>query len=125
MALVTNAQVRKWYLAEVRKITDANSRWVRAGIALSERARRCHALRHQARLRARQMMSNPAEVRLLEARDRALYGDSNGPTFEQLMQRYRQAGLSEAESLEAIIEGSQRTSRLSSFSSGAPVKRNL
>jgi hypothetical protein len=55
------------------------------------------------------MMAEPAEVELLRARDRAVYGSPDGPTFAFLVEQGRQAGLEDNAIYEAIIEGSYRT----------------
>jgi len=55
------------------------------------------------------MMADPAEVELLRARDLALYGNTNGPTFAFLVEQGRRAGLTEPAIYEAIIEGAYRT----------------
>jgi hypothetical protein len=55
---VTNTQIRSWYLNEVSKIADPNKQWVRRGDALEQRARRAWQLRHDLRLKAREMMED-------------------------------------------------------------------
>jgi hypothetical protein len=44
----------------------------------------------------------------LRERDRSIYGNPDGPTFEILVQKLRQRGLSDEEAWEAIIESSKR-----------------
>jgi hypothetical protein len=46
-------------------------------------------MRHTARLEARAMMADPTEVELLRARDMALYGNADGPTFAFLVEQGR------------------------------------
>ena len=55
------------------------------------------------------MMTDPAEVELLWARDVAKYGSPDGPTFESLVERLKEAGLEEDRIYEAIIDNSYRT----------------
>lgn len=55
------------------------------------------------------MMTNLAEVELLRARDMAEYGNPDGPTFEFLVEKVKDAGLVEDAVYETIIEGSYRT----------------
>jgi len=66
-------------------------------------------VRHEARLQARSMMTDQAEVELLRARDMAISGNTDGPTFEFLVQKLREAGLEGDAIYEAIIEGAHRT----------------
>lgn len=66
-------------------------------------------MRHEARLEARAMMTDPTEVALLRARDMISYGNPDGPTFEFLVEQARQAGLEEQAIYDAIIDGSYRT----------------
>jgi hypothetical protein len=56
-------------------------------------------------------MENKAEVEDLRERDRRLYGNPDGPTFEQLVQQNRKSGMPLAQSYESIIEGAQITNR--------------
>jgi hypothetical protein len=55
------------------------------------------------------MMADPTDVELLRARDMAVYGNPDGPTFEFLIEQGRQAGLEEHAIYEAIIDGAYRT----------------
>jgi hypothetical protein len=66
-------------------------------------------MRHTARLEARAMMADPTEVELLRARDMALYGNADGPTFASLLEQGRRSGLTEQAIYEAIIAGAYRT----------------
>lgn len=104
----TNTEIRQWYLERVSHIRELNQQWMSAGLAARERAQEAWHLRHTARLDARAMM-DPTEAELLRARDLAVYGHPDGPTFEYLVKRGREAGLVEEAMYEAIIEGSYRT----------------
>jgi hypothetical protein len=66
-------------------------------------------MRHEARLKARAMMTDPSEVALLRARDMAHYGNLDGPTFEFLVEQARKSGLEEHAIYDAIIDDSYRT----------------
>jgi len=67
------------------------------------------AIRHDARIMSRAMMSDPAEVEDLRKRDMEKYGNPDGPTFDQLVRRNRENGLTGDAVYEAIVESSQRT----------------
>lgn len=79
---MTNREVREWYLARNAAIRARDAELGAAGVSLEERARRDFEARHQARLEARGMMEDAAEVADLGRRDGAKYGDPDGPSFE-------------------------------------------
>ena len=106
----TNVEIRQWYVEQVSPIPELNQPWLAAGLSAQERAERAWRMRHTARLEARAMMADPTEVELLRARDMALYGNADGPTFAFLVEHGRRAGLTEQAIYEAIIEGAYRTS---------------
>ncbi len=54
-------------------------------------------------------MASLEEVELLRQRDIAEYGNPDGPTFEFLVEKLKDAGLEEDTIYEAIIDGSYRT----------------
>jgi hypothetical protein len=105
----TNAEIRQWYLDQVSAIPELNQQWLATGLSARERAEKAWRIRHTARLEARAMMSDPAEVDLLRARDVTLYGNPDGPTFAFLIDQGRHAGLEEQAIYEAIIAGAYRT----------------
>ena len=105
----SNAEVRRWYLDKVAAIPELNALWVEQGLSLRERAENAWRFRHEARLQARSMMADPAEVKLLRERDMVKYGNPDGPTFEYLVERLKEAGLDEDAIYEAIIYNSYRT----------------
>lgn len=109
--LQSNGEVRDWYNNEVSKILPLNEMWIKEGVPLEERAKRAHDLRHQARLKARELMSSEQDVKLLELRDLEVYGNKDGPTFEQLIEKSRKKGLSKEEAYESIIDSSNRTNK--------------
>jgi hypothetical protein len=55
------------------------------------------------------MMSDPAELAALQERDRAKYGNPDGPTFEWLLERARAKGLEGDAAYLSIVESAQRT----------------
>ncbi|PRQ03033.1 hypothetical protein ENSA5_19720 [Enhygromyxa salina] len=105
----TTPDVRAWYNAQVSTIPDQNQIWLLEGLSAEERAHRAYTIRHEARLEARAMMSSKLEVAQLRARDRAKYGDPDGPSFEYLVEKNRQQGLEGDAIYEAIIESAART----------------
>ncbi|MBE7448948.1 MAG: hypothetical protein HS111_08640 [Kofleriaceae bacterium] len=109
-ALATNAGVRDWYNGEVARIGAQNAAWKAAGVPLEARARRAYEVRHQARLKARQMMRRRDEVDRVEARDQVKYGDLDGPTFDQLLAESMGQGLTREQALERILGSSTQTS---------------
>lgn len=104
-----NAEVRRWYLERVALIPELNKQWLEQGLSAQERAEAAWRIRHDARLEARAMMANPAEGELLRRRDVAEYGNPDGPAFEFLVEKLKEAGLEGDAVYDAIIDGSYRT----------------
>jgi hypothetical protein len=117
-----DGEVRAYYLRTVASIGPADAGWRREGVPAEERARRAFRIRHEARVTARAMMKDPAEVRLLEARDQQKYGHPDGPTFDELVARQKDKGLAGDAVYEAIVESAQRTDGLVNDLSGAKGK---
>jgi hypothetical protein len=105
---MTNAEIRLWYLERVAGISSLNQQWMEAGYGLETRAQMAWQIRHDARLEARALMPDPVERELVRARDVAVYGNPDGPTFDFLLARAREAGLSGDRCYEAILNGSSR-----------------
>ena len=105
----TNAEVRRWYLEQVTRILELNRQWIAQGLSVRARAEAAWHIRHETRLEVRVVMANPEEVELLRERDIAEYGNPDGPTFEFLVEKLKDAGLEEDAIYEAIIDGSYRT----------------
>lgn len=105
----TNKQARQLYLERVAGIGEAAAKWKAEGLPAEERARRAFATRHGARMTARAMMGDPTEVAALQERDRAKYGNPDGPTFEFLVEKARAKGLAGDAIYESIVESAQRT----------------
>ena len=106
---MTNQQVRQWYKAEVSRIPMLNEAWISEGLGLEERARKAWEIRHNARLKARDFMTDPKEVSLLQQRDMKKYGNPDGPAFEYLVAEARRRGLNDDSIYEEIIEESSTT----------------
>ena len=108
---MNNSQIRAWYRERVVGISKLNEGWIAQGITLDERALRAWRLRHDARIEARSMMEDTAEIEDLRERDRRLYGNPDGPTFDQLVEENYRRGFQRNEVYERIISGSQATNR--------------
>lgn len=108
---MSDSEIRDWYLRKIAAIPDLDVEWVKSGATLEERARRAWKIRHDARLEARSMMKHPVEVALIRARDRLLYGNPEGPSFEYLVKAGRRDGLTSEQTFRRILEGAQVTNR--------------
>jgi len=106
-----NSEIRAWYQRRVAEIFGLNQEWIAQDISLEERALRAWRIRHDARMEARSMMQNTAEIEDLRERDRRLYGNPDGPTFDQLVKENYRGGSQGNEVYERIISGSQTTNR--------------
>lgn len=104
-----NEAIRQWYVDQVNSIPEQNEAWRASGMTAVERARKAYDIRHEARMQARGQM-NWFYVKLLQARDLMKYGNSDGPTFEQLVAKNEGEGLTGDDAYEAIIDSSARTS---------------
>ncbi|SDJ24765.1 RHS repeat-associated core domain-containing protein [Rhodococcus triatomae] len=105
----SNSEVRQWYNDQVSSIPELNREWTQSGIPLEQRAQMAAEIRHDARIRAREMMADPFEVEQLRARDRQVYGNPDGPTFDQLVEKSRSKGMAGDEIYNYIIGSSNRT----------------
>jgi hypothetical protein len=105
----TNAEIRRWYLERVAQVHQLNEQWLAQGLSAKERAQKAWQVRHDARLEARAMMADSEEVEDLRQRDLDEYGNPDGPTFEFLIEEWREAGLKGDGIYLAIIEGARRT----------------
>jgi hypothetical protein len=114
----TDRQVRQFYLERVAAIGPADADAVTRGDSVETRARTAFTSRHDARMIARAMMSDPAAVAALQSRDRAKYGDPDGPTFEYLVDRAAQKGLTGDAVFTSIIDSAQVTDAATNQSMG-------
>lgn len=64
-----------------------------------------------ARVNARFMVQNKEEVKKLQARDNAKYGNPHGPTFEYLLKKMRDKGMTTEAGYQSIIDSSSRTDK--------------
>lgn len=105
----TNCEIRLWYNYQVVAIGVLAEKWKQDGLSLKERALKAYDRRHEARVHARFLMQNKAEVQQLEERDRTKYGNPDGPTFEYLVKKSTSQGLSLEQAYENIIKSSSQT----------------
>jgi glycerol-3-phosphate dehydrogenase len=104
----SDAQIRTFYVC---KIATIHGQTQAAGQSRESAAKLAYNTRHQARLTARAMMSNRAEVALLEARDKQKYGDPSGPGWDWLVKKNRAKGLKGDAVYEEIIASSLQTNQ--------------
>lgn len=105
----TDCEVRDWYNYQVVAIPAINKRWMQEGMSAEERAKHAYDIRHEARVNARFMMPDQAEVKLLRERDQQKYGHPDGPTFTDLVKKGRAKGSQDQQIYDDIIESSSRT----------------
>ena len=113
-----NGEIRAYYLRLVQTIAPDDAKRREEGRSAEERGRRAYTTRHDARMLCRAMMGDPAEVELLRRRDQEKYGQPDGPTFEQLVARNREKGLTGDEAWEAIVRSAGRTDQLTNRAYG-------
>ncbi|WP_298424428.1 LysM peptidoglycan-binding domain-containing protein [uncultured Kordia sp.] len=107
---ITDCEIRIWYNYQVVAISELNKNWIQQKIDLKTRAKKAYTLRHNARVNARFMMADKARVKEFQNRDLKKYGNPDGPTFEQLMEKCSKKGLSTAECYQDVITSSSRVS---------------
>ncbi|HEY3452311.1 MAG TPA: hypothetical protein VGK67_38560 [Myxococcales bacterium] len=105
----SDCEIRGYYNQLVAQIAASDAALKAAGKTAEERARTASEHRHNARLTCRAMMESRAEVEKLRARDQEKYGNPDGPTFDQLMEKNRAKGLAGDAPFEEIVASSQRT----------------
>ncbi len=115
----SNAEIRQWYNDQVATIAVLDQQWQQQGLNPEQRARRAWAIRHDARLKAREFMRDKSEVALLQARDKAKYGNPDGPDFDFLVAQNRKKGAQGDEVYLQIIGSSERTNTEVNQSFGA------
>ncbi len=114
----TDRQVRQFYLERVFAIGPADDIAATRGDSIEMRARTAYTSRHDARMIARAMMQDPAAVAALQDRDRAKYGTPDGPTFEFLVERATEKGLTGDAIYTSIVESAQQTDAATNASMG-------
>ncbi len=112
----TNDEVRDYYNDTARSIKAQNEEWKAAGMSAEDRARRTYAIRKNARLTGRAMMSDEAEVAALRKRDSSPehHGGAgkvrpDGPTFDDLVEKARAKGFAGDDIYEEIIRTASTT----------------
>lgn len=83
--LLTNCEVRQWYLDQVDNIAPIDAELQAKGVGTAQRALCAYAVRHQARIEARDKMPVRWDVVKLRWRDLLVYGNPDGPTFVSLL----------------------------------------
>jgi hypothetical protein len=114
----TDRQVRQLYLERVAAIGPRDASLQAEGQSVEARARAAYQARHDARITARAMMQDPAAVEALRARDREKYGAPDGPSFEYLVERAGQKGLTGDAVYQSIIDSAQQTDAATNRSMG-------
>jgi hypothetical protein len=104
---MTNSEIRDWYLQKIAIIPQLDAEWIKQQVPLEDRARRAWKIRHDARVEARERMTDRVAVAMIRARDLLAYGHADGPTFEQLVAAARRRGLALEEAYGKIISGAQ------------------
>ncbi len=104
-----NETIRTWYEETVAQIPVLEQAWREAGIDVAQRARCAFAIRHLARIRAREAMPDQSQVQKLQERDQRKYGHPDGPTFCWLVVKNCREGKSGDAVFAAIIESAART----------------
>ncbi len=107
---ITDCEIRIWYNYQVVAISELNKNWIQQKIDLKTRAFKAYKLRHNARVNARFMMKNKDSVKALQVRDMKKYGNPDGPTFEQLMEKCSKKGFTTDKCYQDIIISSSRVS---------------
>lgn len=95
---LSNVDARKWYLEQEAKIPDL----IDDSLPLEQQARQVFDLRNQYRMQDRELMS---DRQLAES----LYASDSNLTWEQIIQKQIDKGLSGDDIYKAIIESSQHT----------------
>lgn len=114
-----NRAIRQAYNARRKQLKNEISAMRKAGKSRREIAERAHKFRHDERMRAREQMRKNGDKDLvdkLEARDKKLYGNKDGPDFKHVEAKARKK-LSEKlgrqptddEVCDAIAESATRT----------------
>lgn len=95
---LSNIEARKWYLEQEAQIPNL----IDHSLSLEQQARQAFELRNQYRTQARELMSDRQLAELLYKTDLNL-------TWEQMIQKQIDKGLSGDDIYKAIIESSQRS----------------
>ncbi len=89
----TKAEIQQWYKDEIGDIRALNKTWLKNGHTAEHRAELAEEIRHDARIKARTFMSDPAEVKELQKHDQEAYGNPDGPTLAFRVKQNQSRGL--------------------------------
>lgn len=104
----TDCEIRIWYNYQIVAIGVINEKWKQDGLDLKTRSQKAYQIRHDARVNARFMMQDKTAVKTLQDRDQQKYGNPDGPTFEYLLKKNTDKGLSLEAAYQAIINSSSQ-----------------
>lgn len=107
---LSNAESRDLYRCMVARIGPADRALEAAGASPQERATHAWRLRHEARQVSRLLMNDTAAREALRTRDRAKYGDPDGPSLHWLYARQEAKGIFGDQAFLAIVDSAQRVS---------------
>lgn len=107
----SNGEIREWYTAQTSPevIEQHLQRFAEAGLSLAEQAAELQQIRHNARITARGMMGDSEGVAILQRRDLEKFGNPDGPSLDQLVEKAVLGGMRGDEVWDSIIGSSQRT----------------
>jgi len=89
----TKAEIQQWYKDEIGDIRALNKTWLKNGHTAEQRAEQAEQIRHDARIKVRTFMSDPAEVKALQQRDQEEFGNPDGPTLAYRVKQNQSRGL--------------------------------
>lgn len=107
----TNKIIRQWYLNQNRSIGILLSLWKKEGVSREQMAYRTWAMRRENRIKARGMMINKQQVKLLQQRDLCKYNNANGPTFTWLLQHVKKRKTHSVNAYNSIVTTAQETNK--------------
>jgi hypothetical protein len=109
---MTNAEIRNWYKNRVSEGTaklEADIKRENRTANMSD-AKKAYDIRHQARIEARSMMK-PSDALKLRARDMQKYGNPDGPSWKQTVEKYRYESRRKLSLAQSIIDSGKRTNK--------------
>jgi hypothetical protein len=105
----SNGQIRAHYLAQVAEIGRADARWRSEGKSAETRAHLAYAMRNDAKRLMRAMMTDEELLAAFRASDQRKFGHPEGPTFDELVAKQRERGVTGDAVFEAIVVSAQKT----------------
>jgi hypothetical protein len=94
---------RVW--GDAGNVEQLNEQWKKDGLPLDQRARRAHDIHSEMRTMRRDALKDTEAIKAMRQRNQQLYGNTDGPTFDQLVAAYEGWGLTKDQAYEAIILG--------------------